>query len=62
MKRVEEEKVPQNVREMPAADAEGNGFMQVALDITFTSLVGDDDGIAYTRVKGEYFIDDEDAE
>lgn len=60
MKKVAEDKVPQNVREMPA-DEEGNGFVQAALEISFPSLLGDD-GIAYTRVKGEYFIDDEDAE
>lgn len=60
MKKVAEDKVPENVRETPA-DAEGNGFVQAGLDVSVGSLVGDD-GIIYTRMKGEYFVDDEDAE
>lgn len=59
MKKIPEDKVPQNVREMPA-DAKGNGFVMAALDLSFSSLVGDD-GIAYTRRNHRYFIDDEDA-
>lgn len=59
MKKVDESEVPEEVRSVPASDTEGNGFLQPGLDVAASSIM-DDDGVIFTRVKGEYFVEDED--